>query len=103
VEELLRSVGVEDVPDVVLLEPAKQSQMLKLRKEGTIALRKDVIIPPSEAKHTTDAERQRQKLAEKKAIAIVQLLHGWGLLEKMNYEAQENLIKGILQIVLLEN
>ena len=103
VETALKARGVEDVPEVVLVEPAKQSEMRKLRSEGTIAMRKDVVMPPSPAKYKTSADDERQKLAEKKAVAIVQLLHGWGLLEKLSYQEQEKLIRDILEIVLLEN
>jgi hypothetical protein len=103
VETALKARGVEDVPEVVLVEPAKQSEMRKLRSEGTIAMRKDVVMPPSTAKYKTSADDERQKLAEKKAVAVVQLLHGWGLLEKLSYQDQEKLIRDILEIVLLEN
>jgi hypothetical protein len=103
VETALKARGVEDVPEVVLVEPAKQSEMRKMRSEGTIAMRKDVVMPPSSAKHKTSADDERQKLAEKKAVAVVQLLHGWGLLEKLSYQEQEKLIRDILEIVLLEN
>ena len=80
VESSLRARGVEDIPDVVLLEPSRQSEAGKLRRQGTIALRKDIVVPVSSAKHVTSAEAHRRELAEKKAVAIVQLLHGWGLL-----------------------
>jgi hypothetical protein len=103
VETALKARGVEDVPEVVLVDPAEQSGMRKLRSEGTIAMRKDVVMPPSTAKYKTSADDERQKLAEKKAVAVVQLLHGWGLLEKLSYQEQEKLIRDILEIVLLEN
>jgi Histidine kinase-, DNA gyrase B-, and HSP90-like ATPase len=101
VESALKGRGVEDIPDVVLLEQAKQSDVRQLRRQGTIALRKEAVVPPSSAKLTV-AEQQRRQLAEKKAIAIVQLLHGWGLLENLSYEDQENLIGAIIDIVLVE-
>ncbi|MBI3853500.1 MAG: ATP-binding protein [Verrucomicrobia bacterium] len=102
VEAALKARGVEDVPEVVLLEPAKQSEARKLRSEGMIALRKNVVLPPSPAKYTTSAEGERRKLAEKKAVAVVQLLHGWGLLERLSFDEQEKLVRDILEIVLLE-
>ena len=101
VEIALKARGVDDVPEVVLLAANKQSEARKLRGQGIIALRKDVIIPLT-GKHKTATEEQRQKLAEQKAVAIVQLLHGWGLLEKLSYDEQEKLVRDILEIVLLE-
>ena len=102
VETALKARGVEDVPEVVLVEPGNQSDIRQLRSEGTIAMRKDLVMPHSQAKHKTSADDERQKLAEKKAVAVVQLLHGWGLLEKLSYQDQEKLIRDILGIVLLE-
>jgi Histidine kinase-, DNA gyrase B-, and HSP90-like ATPase len=103
VESALKARGIEDMPDVVLLDSAKHSEARKLRSEGTIALRKNVILPPSSAARSTSVEGERRKLAEKKAVAVVQLLHGWGLLEKLAFDEQEKLIRDILEIVLLEN
>jgi hypothetical protein len=102
VETALKARGIEDIPDVELLEPARQSEIRKLRNQGTIALRKSAVIPPSTAKHKTAADAERRKLAEKKAVAIAQLLHGWGLLDEMDYEEQEKLIRDILGIILLD-
>jgi hypothetical protein len=101
VESALKARGVEDIPEVVLLEPTRQSEARELRRQGVIALRKEVIVPASSGKLTA-TEAQRQKLAEKKAIAIVQLLHGWGLLEGLSYDDQEKLVRGIIDIVLVE-
>jgi hypothetical protein len=103
VETALKARGVEDVPEVVLLDAAKQSEVRKLRNEGTIALRKDAVLPPSSASRATSVEGERRKLAEKKAVAVVQLLHGWGLLENLSFDEQEKLVRDILEIVLLEN
>jgi len=102
-ESALKERGVEDVPEVVLLDPPKQSEIRTLRRQGTIALRKDKVVPLSTAKHLTGAEAQRRELVEKKAVAIIQLLHGCGLLEKLPYEEQEKLIRDILEILLLES
>jgi hypothetical protein len=102
VETALRARGVEDIPEVVLLEPSQQHEARGLRRQGTIALRKDAVVPPSTARYVTTAEEERRKLAEKKAVAIVQLLHGWGLMDKLSYEDQEKLVRDILEIVLLE-
>jgi hypothetical protein len=101
-ESSLKARGIEDVPDVVLLEASRQSEARNLRRQGTIALRKDAVVPASTAKHLTAAETQRRALAEKKAVAIVQLLHGWSLLESLSYDDQEKLVHDILEIVMLD-
>jgi hypothetical protein len=103
VESALKARGVEDIPDVVLLETSKQSDARKLRSEGTIALRKDAVLPHVTGIRSTSVKQEERKLAEKKAVAIIQLLHGWGLLEKLSFDEQEKLIRDILEIVLLES
>jgi hypothetical protein len=101
VESALKAHGVEDIPEVVLLESGRQAEARQLRRQGTIALRREAVLPASSAKLTV-AEEQRQRLAEKKAVAIVQLLHGWGLLDDLSYDDQEKLVRGIIDIVLVE-
>lgn len=98
----LKTRGVEDMPEVVLLDKTHEAETPKLRKQGIIVLRKDAIIPPSSTKYHTTKDVERNKLAEKKAIAVTQLLDGWGLLEKLTYEEQEELIREILGIILFE-
>jgi hypothetical protein len=103
VENALRSRGIEDVPAVVLLEPERLSEAGQLRADGIIALRKSAVVPPSGQQRRSPDEALRRELAEKKAVAIAQLLHGMGLLESLSYEEQEQLIRDILEIVLLDN
>lgn len=95
---LLKERGVEDVPDVVLMGSSQKAESAKLRKDGTVVFRKEKVIPPSLAKHKTATEVERQKLVEKKAVAIAKLLHGWGLLDDLSYSDQEKLIRDILEI-----
>lgn len=102
VESALKARGVEDVPDVTLIDSSRESDIRKLRSEGSIALRKDAVMPPSSARRTTSAGAEGRRLAEKKAVAIVQLLHGWGLVEDLSFDEQEKLVRNILEIVLLE-
>jgi hypothetical protein len=103
VQAALKSRGIEDVPDVELLEPARKSETAKLRREGKIVLHREAVIPPSTQARHTEVETNRLKLAEKKAVGIAQLLHGMGLLDSLSYAEQEKLIRDILEIVLLEN
>jgi hypothetical protein len=102
IEEMLLEIGVDDVPEVVFVEDDKSSATRKLRNDGTIALRKNVVMPKSDVKYKTEKEEEEQKKAEKKAIAIAQLLSGWGLLENLSYDDQEKLVRHILEIVLLD-
>lgn len=103
VQAALKSRGIEDVPEVELLEPSRKAEAAKLRRAGTIVLQKNVVIPPSTQARRTEGETNWLRLAEKKAIAITQLLHGMGLLDSLSYAEQEKLIRDILEIVMLEN
>lgn len=101
VDRSLKSRGVEDVPDVVLLEPSRKAEARKLRSEGTIVLHKEVVVPAIVGRKT-GVQDERQKTAESKARAITQVLHGWGLLDELSYEDQEKLIHDLLEIVMLD-
>jgi len=103
VQAALKSRGIEDVPQVELLEPARKAEAAKLRREGKIVLHRTAVVPPSTQTRHTELETNRLKLAEKKAVGIAQLLHGMGLLDSLSYAEQEKLIRDILEIVLLEN
>lgn len=98
----LRARGVEDMPEVVLLDRDQKSDARKLRSEGTIVLHKEVVVP-AQIGRKTNVQDERQKSAERKASAIAQLLHGWGLLDNLSYEDQERLIHDILDIVMLDS
>jgi hypothetical protein len=101
VDQSLRSRGVEDVPEVVILEPSRKSEARKLRAEGAIVLHKEFVVPSSTGRKT-GVQGERLKTVESKAKAIAQILHGWGLFENLSYEDQEKLIHDILDIVMLE-
>lgn len=102
VQAALRSRGIEDVPEVRLLEGAKKADTARLRREGKIVLHQETVIPPSTQTRRTESEANRLRLAERKAVAITQLLHGMGLLDSLSYADQENLIRDIMDIVMLE-
>ena len=103
VQAALKSRGIEDVPDVELLEPARKAEAAKLRRSGKIVLHREAVIPPSIQSRHTELETNRLKLAERKAVGIAQLLHGMGLLDSLSYAEQEKLIRDILEIVMLED
>jgi hypothetical protein len=102
VEAALRARGIEDVPEVTLIDNDKAADAGKLRRAGRIVLHRSVVVPPSTSARQTEGDQHRRKLAEKKAVAITQVLHGMGLLNMLSYEEQEQLIRDILEIVLLE-
>ena len=90
------------MPEVVLLDRDQKSDARRLRSEGAIVLHKEVVVP-AQAGRKTNVQDERQKSAERKATAIAQLLHGWGLLDNLSYDDQERLIHDILDIVMLDS
>jgi len=103
VQEALRSRGIEDVPEVRLLERAQSADAARLRREGMIVLHQEMVIPPSTQTRRTEGEANRLRLAERKAVAITQLLYGMGLLDSLAYADQEKLIRDIMEIVMMED
>jgi Histidine kinase-, DNA gyrase B-, and HSP90-like ATPase len=102
VQQALRSRGIEDVPEVILLERAQKADATRFRREGKIVLHQEAVIPPSTQTRRTESEANRSSLATRKAVAITQLLHGMGLLNSLTYTDQEKLIRDIMDIVMLE-
>jgi hypothetical protein len=103
VQAALQSRGIEDVPEVVMLERAEMADTARLRREGKIVLHHEAVMPPATHIRLTEGESNRLRLAERKAVAIAQLLHGMGLLDSMSYAAQEKLIRDIMDIVMLDD
>jgi hypothetical protein len=95
---MLKTRGVDDIPEVVLLAPQDVRRAAKLRRDGIVALRRSAVVPPSAAQRHTRADAEREALAAKKAAAIAQILHSWGLLEHLSYEEQEQLIREIVEV-----
>jgi hypothetical protein len=102
VERQLKDHGVEDVPEVVLVEPEQPSEASGLRDRGVVALRKEVVVPESRAVRQTRVEQHRTAFLERKAIAIAQILHAWGLMESLSFEDQERLVHDILEVAMSE-
>jgi hypothetical protein len=102
VEEKLKARGIEDIPEVVLLERQRESEVTILRREGIIPLRRRVVLPPSMAERRTGSEQQRLAMLERKAEAITQVLSGWGVLDLFSFEEQELLIHDILEIAMFD-
>ncbi|BCM88714.1 DNA mismatch repair protein MutL [Abditibacteriota bacterium] len=98
-EASLKFRGVDEIPEVVILEPERVKDANKLRDQGNIVLNRTEAIPLLNRSQTTEAV-QRQKTNEAKARALSQLLHGWGLLNNLSYAEQEKLIHDILDILL---
>lgn len=94
----LRLRGIEDVPDVQLLDTADEVRGKVLRKEGVIALSRDKVIPPQTQK-STKTEAERRKLLDSKAVAIAQVLSSWGVLDRLSFKEQEQLIRELLEIM----
>jgi hypothetical protein len=98
VEERLKEHGLEDLPEVSLLAPRQESEGSLLRRKGVVALRKGKVIPASAAARYTGKEIQRADFLEAKAVAIIQILHAWGVIDELSFEDQERLVHDILEV-----
>jgi hypothetical protein len=100
VAEMLGSRGIEDIPDVVLLDPEDTERARKLRHDGVVALRKAEVIPQQRGQRRTTADDERRSLTESKAVAVAQILEAWGLLKRLSHVDQERLVREIVEVVL---
>ena len=101
VEASLHKRGVEDLPRVQLIEATEIQNAAKLRGEGVLVFGREEVVPLTVAKRTS-ADAQRRQNAEKKAVAVIQILHGWNLLGNLSYVDQQELIKDIVDVVLTD-
>ena len=100
VVKLLEARGVEDLPEVVLLAPDEKKRAAGLRREGIIVLNKEAIVPSSPARRHTAVDAERMALAEKKAVAVAQILETWGVLKGLSYDEQNQLVREIVEVTL---
>jgi hypothetical protein len=98
VAELLNVHGIEDVPEVVLFSPNEAKRAPTLRRAGVLALNKSIVVPRSESLRNTSAGAERTALLERKAIAVAQILEGWGVLKGLSFDEQEILIRQIVEV-----
>jgi hypothetical protein len=97
---MLEARGVDNVPEVVLLNSEDAKRATHLRREGVVALRKSEVLPLSSSQRRTSADAERASLAERKAIAVAQILEAWGLLKDLTHKEQEQLVREIVEVVL---
>jgi len=99
VEKALESRGIEDVPEVIILATQRKSEAPKLRQQGKMVLIREEVVPRTDQGRTTEKSKAEQEIAERKAIAITQLLQGMGLLKSLSFSEQEKLVRDIMNIV----
>jgi len=102
VAEKLTDIGVDDVVEVRFIEPTLYDSVSKLRDEGIVALRKDLVLKRNGSKKTA-ASIQKNNVYEQKAVALTQLLYGWGLLDDLSFGDQERLVRDIMEIMHAED
>ena len=91
-----------ETPDVELVNGDKK-KILSERKKGKLALDADRIFPPlsSMAGHTKRSKAEIE-LLNNQVKAIAKVLDAYGLFEKLTYEQQEELLKAIVSIFLVD-
>lgn len=101
VSKKLADIGVEDVVDVEFIEETLLESVEGKRDEGIVAFRKDTIFATGTNGNSTGLKQT--DVNEQKAVALTQLLYGWGLLDDLSYEDQARLVRDILEVVLVES
>jgi hypothetical protein len=98
--DLLNAQGFEDVPEVALLSAEEVKRAPALRRSGVIALKKSVVVPPSESQRNTGVAAERATFIERKTMAIAQILEAWGVLKSLSFDEQEILIRQIVEVAI---
>lgn len=85
----------EDAPDIEIASTKEEA--VKLRKQGAIVLHSNLF---SLATAKSAKASKKGDLREQKAKALATILHGFGVLDAMDFETQNRLITAIMKIFL---
>ncbi len=96
----LHEVGIDDLVDVEFIDANQLDSVADKREEGTVAFETTAIFAAGGAKSTG---LKQNEVNEQKAVAVTQLLYGWGLLDGLTFEDQARLVRDILEIALMED
>jgi hypothetical protein len=100
VEDQVDALGLDEAPEVALVD-GDDAEVRRLRKEGTTAfLRSAVLGAPKNLAGA--AQKNRAEILQRRVVAIIQLLEGYGALRRLTYEQQQELIKAIADILGIE-
>lgn len=97
----LHDVGIDDLVDVQFIEPNVLDSVADKRDEGTVAFERTAIFAGGGGAKSTGLKQN--EVNEQKAVAITQLLYGWGLFDGLTFEDQARLVRDILEIALMED
>lgn len=100
VTKKLGDVGVDDLVDVEFIEETLLDSIADKRNEGVFAFDKTSIF--SGRSTNKPLGLTQDQITEQKAVALTQLLYGWGLLDNLTFGDQARLIRDILEITLME-
>jgi hypothetical protein len=100
-ETLAKAPEADDgPPDVVFVDNDQSREAKDQRKQGTLVFPERVMAEfPKAAKTGAKRDLQRQQF-EGKLKAVAQILDGYGLLKRLSYEQQEEILRAIARVFL---
>ncbi len=104
VNDALQSLG-DYAPDSVAEvdftdEETSTKEVQSQRKEGTLVFRHDVVLGDVTGGRSTSRNEMDQHLLQEKMKGVAQVLDAYGLLEELEYDDQEQLLRAICQVFL---
>ncbi len=97
VETQLAALDLDEIPEVALVD-GDDAEVRRLRREGTTAFLRSAILgaPP---KPTGAVQKNKAEAFQRRIEAIIQLLEAYGVLRRLSYDQQQDLIKAIADIL----
>jgi hypothetical protein len=87
----------DDVPEVVFTTDTKEAA--EARKKGDLAFDSAIVFAPlPEPARVTDGKTTQRELYEERIRGVAQILEAYGLLDKLPYQKQQELLRAILAI-----
>lgn len=94
VEAERKAQGEDDVREVHLL--TDENEIPKKRRTGALVVNVDKVLPPVANKGV--AAKTKRAVVESRLMALAQILDTYGLLEKLSYAKQQQLLNAIMRL-----
>lgn len=97
VEEQLETLGIDEPTEVAIVD-GDVSRVRQLRREGTAAFERTAVLGSLAQPAKGPVQIKKRDEFQKKLEAVIKLLDAYGVLQRLTYVQQENLLKAVSEI-----
>jgi hypothetical protein len=90
----------EEPPEVVFVDNDQSPEAKTQRRQGALVFRKEVLDEYPKGTKAGAKREQKKEQFEDKLKAVAQILDGYGLLKRLSYQQQEELLRAVARVFL---